>query len=146
VWDEIRKYLPQFSSAVLNGVDAEGYPYSVRCHPYPEPSAGLLRMGIPADIAIRPGRERLLRHSHDDLLWNQRMFLVRGRLERGEDGCSFAPEHLVPGMGLESTFGTARTVIGIHRSSTTYLTKCDLARPRVLWNEIDAVKEQTYRS
>jgi hypothetical protein len=35
VWDEIRKYLPQISSAVLNvnGADAEGYPYSVRCHP-----------------------------------------------------------------------------------------------------------------
>jgi len=31
MWDEMLGHLPDFESAVLTGIDAEGYPYSVRC-------------------------------------------------------------------------------------------------------------------
>ncbi len=37
---EIARYLPEFPSAVLNGLDAEGYPYGVRCRTALDRSTG----------------------------------------------------------------------------------------------------------
>src|SRR5215218_2999835 len=60
VWDEIVRHLPSFESAVLTGLDAEGYPYSVRCRPRIDPTARTLKVQLPA--AIRPGPASLLCH------------------------------------------------------------------------------------
>jgi hypothetical protein len=144
VWDEIAKHLPEFPTAVLNVLDVEGYPYSVRCRPVPERSAGLLRLDLATDAAIQPGRASLLCHSHDELLWNQKVFLVRGRLVRDEDGWALGPEHVVP--GADSPLSLARFVIGVRRNAAAYLRKHGLARPPIPWDEIDAVKEQARRS
>ena len=49
-------------------------------------------------------------------------------------------ERFVPGGGIGGAWGTARAVIGIRRSAARYLRKRGLARPRVPWSEIEALK------
>ncbi len=147
MWDEIQKYLPEFPSAVLNGRDAGGYPYSVRCRPSPDRTAGLLRLDDPAPkTAIRPGPASLLCHRHDEELGDMKMFLVRGRLERGEDGWAFAPGRFVPGVGIGGAPGMVRFLVGARRSTAAYLKKRGLDRPRIPWGEIEALQEQARRS
>ena len=36
-WERLLGQLAGYESAVLNGLDAGGYPYSVRCRPKPTP-------------------------------------------------------------------------------------------------------------
>jgi len=83
MWDEILRHLPDLESAVLTGIDAEGYPYSVRCRPQPDARAP--RVQLPPYGPVRPGFASLLCRSHDENLWNLKSFLVRGILAR-EDG------------------------------------------------------------
>ena len=134
MWDELYRHLMGFDTAVLNGPDAEGYPYSIRCRPIPDPSAGLLKLDLgPAGAGIRPGPASLLCHEHDEGLWNQRAFLVRGRLERGGAGdpvgWAFVPERFVPGVGIGGARGMARFLLGARRSAAAYLRKRGLNRP-----------------
>ena len=83
MWAEITKHLYQFESAVLSGLDEEGYPFSVRCRPYPDTSGPeVLTVWLPPGTPIRPGPASLLCHSHDENLWNLKSFLVRGVLEK----------------------------------------------------------------
>lgn len=89
MWDEIEKYLPMFESVVLNAADETGYPYSVRCHPKQDRSAGVLRLDLAEGDARRSGPASLLCHSHDANTWNQKIFVLREDLKRPEtDGRS----------------------------------------------------------
>ena len=115
MWDEILRHLPQTPTAVLSGLNPEGYPYSVRCRLVPEPSVGLLRLDLARDTALRSGRASLLCHSHDELLSNQKILVV------------------------------ARFVIGVRRNTTAYLRKRGLARPRIPWEEIVVVRSRLSR-
>ena len=146
MWDEIEKHLPTFPSAVLNGLDAEGHPYSVRCRPGMERSERLLRLDLPAEPALRPGPASLLCHRHDEELWNLKSFLVRGELERDERGWAFVPEGFVPGAGMGGALSTVRAIVEMRHSGAAYLKKRGLARPRIPWDEIEAVKKQAKRS
>jgi hypothetical protein len=101
MWPEIREHLYQFDSAVLTGLDAGGYPFSVRCRPYPDKSgAEVLRVALPADTPIRPGPASLLCHRHDENLWNLKSFLVRGSLGHDVGGWNFEPIRFFPGVGI----------------------------------------------
>jgi pyridoxamine 5'-phosphate oxidase-like protein len=142
---EIAKYLPGFPTAVLNGLDAEGYPYSVRCRSVPDRSAGVPKLALPTGIAIEPGPASLLCHSHDERLWDLKSFLVRGRLEQPENGRTFVSERFVPGGGIGGPLGTAKAVIGMRRTATRYLKKRSLARPPIPWDEIEALKGKAQR-
>lgn len=143
MWDDITKHLPGFESAVLTGVDAEGYPFSVRCWPYPDAAAAkVLRVQLAAGTPIRPGPASLLCHKHDENLWNLRSFLVRGVLNRDERGWSFAPLRFIPGAGIGGLPAMARFFIGSRRNARRYLKKRGLARPGIPWDEINAVKKQ----
>ena len=140
--DEVSRYLPEFPTAVLNGLDAQGYPYSVRCRPAPDRSMGTLRLSLPPETAIRPGPASLLCHGHDEELWNLKSFLVRGRLERGDEGgWTFVSERFVPGAGIGGAWGTVRAIIDMRRSAARYLRKRGLARPSIPWGEIEALKD-----
>jgi hypothetical protein len=97
MWDEIAKHLPSFESAVLTGLGGEGYPYSVLCRPYTDPVRQVLRMRLPAGIALQPGPASLLCHMHDENMWNLKSFLVRGDLSRDARGWSLRPQRFVPG-------------------------------------------------
>lgn len=142
---EVPRRLAEFDDAVLTGSDAEGYPYSVRCRPtLDRPAAGPLELDLgPAGAALAPGPASLLCHEHDEELWNQKAFLVRGRLDRGDGGrWAFVPERFVPGVGIGGARGMARFLIGARRSAGAYLRERGLTRPRVPWHEIDAIKER----
>jgi hypothetical protein len=101
MWTEIEKYLPLFESAVLNASDREGYPYSVRCRPELDRPAGILRIDFAGGTNVQAGPASLLYHSHDEELWNQKIFLLRGRVEETGDGQVFRPEKFVPSIGTE---------------------------------------------
>ena len=141
MWAEIEKYLPGFESAVLNARDAEGYSYSVRCHPEQDRPAEVLRIDL-EDTNVRPGPASLLCHSHDEEVWNQKIFLLRGRLEEAGGGHVFRPEKFVPSIGTEGPIGMVRMLLGVRKASAAYLKKRGLARPRIPWGEIEALKEE----
>jgi len=139
MWDEIGKNLAAFETGVLNARDRDGNPYSVRCSPRRDPSSGdVLRLDLAGGGEIQPGPASLLFHSHDEELWNQRVSLIVGRLEGYGSERAFRPERVVGGMGLRSA---ARMLLGARRTTKAYLKKRGLARPRVPWDEVEAIKK-----
>jgi hypothetical protein len=147
MWPEISKYLYQFDSAVLTGLDAGGYPFSVRCRPYPDKSGEeVLRVALPADTPIRPGPAGLLCHRHDENLWNLKSFLVRGSLGHDVGGWRFEPIRFVPGVGIGGLPATIRFFVGSRRNAARYLKNRGLARPQIPWDEINAIKDEVFAS
>jgi len=142
MWTEIEKYLPQFESSVLNARDAEGYPYSVRCRPEQDRPAGVLRIDSAEETNLQPGPASLLCHNHDEELWNQRIFLLRGELEEAGEGHVFRPEKFIPSIGIGGPIGVMRTLLGMRKASAAYLKRRGLPRPRIPWAEIEAVKKE----
>jgi hypothetical protein len=134
------KHLPSFESAVLTGLDGEGYPYSVRCRHYTDPVRRVLRMRLPAGIPVQPGPASLLYHRHDENMWNLKSFLVRGNLSQDARGWTLHPQRFVPGAGIGGPMGMVRFLIGSRRNARRYLKKRELSRPRVPWEEIEAIK------
>jgi hypothetical protein len=137
MWDEIVKYLPQFSSAVLTGVDAGGYPVSVRCKPQLDAAAQLIRLRLPADVGMQPGPAALLCHRHDERLWGLKGWAVRGALEPDGDTWILRPVRFLPGSGLGSMAGV---IIKAQRTASRYLKKRGLARPSVPWEKLRSLK------
>jgi len=142
MWTEIEKHLPQFESAVLNVRDEDGYPYSIRCHPEQDRQAGLLWLDLAEGTNVGLGPASLLCHSHDEGLWNQKIFLLRGRVEAGEEGYAFRPEKFIPSIGTGGIRGTLRLVTGARKATAAYLRKRGLDRPSIPWAEVDAVKKE----
>ncbi len=143
MWAELEKNLAAFETAVLNSTDPDGYPYSVRCRPRQDPSAGVLRFDLAGGEAVRPGPASLLCHTHDEELWNQKVFLLTGRLEGVGRERVFRPERPIGGIGFRAA---ARMLVGARKTTKAYLKKRGLARPRIPWDEVEAVKERPPRS
>jgi len=137
VWSEIEKSLAGFETGVLNARDPDGHPYSVRCRARQDRGAGVLRLDVDGAIEILPGPASLLFHSHDEQLWNQKVFLMLGRLEGAGHERVFRPERPVGGMGFRAA---ARMLLGARRTTAGYLKKRGLARPRIPWDEVEALK------
>jgi hypothetical protein len=142
MWTEIEKHLPQFESAVLNARDGEGHPYSVRCRPEQDRPAGIIRIDISDGTNLRSGPASLLCHSHDEELWDQKIFLLRGSLEETDEGPVFRPEKFVPSIGTGGPLGTVRMILGVRKATSAYLKKRNLKRPRIPWPEIADLKEE----
>jgi hypothetical protein len=145
MWPEIVRHLYQFESAVLSGLDEEGYPFSVRCRPYADASgAEALRIWLAPGTPFRPGPASLLCHSHDENLWNLKSFLVRGVLVKDAGGWSFEPDRFIPGMGIGGLPAMIRLFLGSRRRARRYLQERDLARPSIPWDEINAAKKEAF--
>lgn len=142
MWTEIEKNLPKFETAVLNVPDRDGCPYSVRCRAGLDRRAGILRLDLAEAANVQPGPASLLCHNHDEELWNQKIFLLRGRIEGVGDERVFRPEKFVPSIGTGGATGVVRMLIGARRATTAYLKKRGLARPTIPWAEIEAVKKE----
>jgi hypothetical protein len=142
MWTEIEKYSPLFENAVLNVRDDEGYPYSVRCRPEQDRPAGVLRIDLPSTTNVQAGPASLLFHSHDEKLWNQKIFLLRGSLEKTDEGHAFRPEKFVPSIGTGGPLGTVHMVLGMRKTTAAYLKKRNLNRPRIPWAEIADLKKE----
>jgi hypothetical protein len=139
---EITRHLYEFESAVLSGLDEEGYPFSVRCRPYPDTTgAEALKIWLPPGTPIRPGPASLLCHSHDENLWNLKSFLVRGVLVKDAGGWSFEPGRFIPGLGLGGLPAMIRFFFSSRRKASRYLRERNLARPSIPWDEINAAKK-----
>lgn len=145
MWDELTKHLPDFESAILTGLDPEGYPFGVRCHPDPRPEAELLRLDLAQNCPIQVGPASLLCHRHDEKLWNLKSFLVRGTLERDEQGWTFQPRQFIPGAGIGGPMGMVRFVTGSRRTARRYLQKRGLSRPKIPWDDVNAAKAEVRR-
>lgn len=91
MWNELVKGLAGFSSAVVTGIDAQGYPFSARCTPCEDHTRQVLLVQLPTEATIQPGPAGLLCHYHDELLWNLRILNIRGRLEHEANGWYFIP-------------------------------------------------------
>ena len=137
MWADIEKNLATFETGVLNATDTDGHPYSVRCRPRPDASAGVIRLDLAGGEDVRSGPAGLLFHSHDEELWNQKVFLLLGRLEGVGEARVFRPERPVGGMGLRSA---ARMLMGARKSTAAYLERRGLGRPRIPWDEVERVK------
>jgi hypothetical protein len=131
----------RFSSAVLNSIDAAGYPYNVRCHPQADEATMTLRLDIPASLELQPGKASLLWHKHDQQLWNQVSFLVRGTLARDDQGWLLQPSQYVAGIE-QSPMAFYRFLRESRRKAAAYLAARKLPRPTIPWNDIEAVKRR----
>src|SRR5262249_46791031 len=120
-WTRMMVRLGEYSSAVLTGRDVQGLPYGVRCQPRPEQAARTLDIPDLPDTQLQPGPASLLCHRHDDLLWNQRSFLVRGTLLRAGAAWSFQPRQYIEGVGYGGPMGLVRFVAGARRTAAAYL-------------------------
>jgi hypothetical protein len=142
VWTDLARILDRFPSAVLTASDAEGYPFSVRCHPSPDAATRSFQLELPGDLPLQPGPAGLLWHRHDDHLWNQLSYTTRGRLERADSGWRYTPTHYTPGLGLGGTLAFVRFLIGARGTTNRYLTRRGLPRPHVPWRAICAIKAE----
>jgi hypothetical protein len=146
MWDRLVKYLSMFSSAVITGMDAEGYPFSVRCTPRADHARQVLHIDVPDDVPMQPGPAGLLCHSHDESLWSLKSFHVRGRLERESGDWTFRPRALIPGGGVAGPLGDMRAILNARRVAKQYLEKRGLPRPAIPWEAIRALHAESRKN
>lgn len=146
MWREIRRYLRKYPSAVLTGLDSNGYPFSIRCQPVPDELLQALRIAVPNGIDLRPGPASVLCHSHNLFLWKLRSFLVRGSLERIHGSWVFRPAQFVPGIGVGGLAGMIRFATKKRRAANRYLQRRGLERPKVPWRELRRLQRAVRRS
>jgi len=142
MWDEIKKYLAMFPNAVLTGIDADGYPFSVRCLPMQDEAKQGLRIAGVADGRLQPGPAGILCHSHDEKLWDLKSFQIHGKLERATDGWVFTPERFIAGQGLQGMAGQLQGLSKARADAGRYLEKRGLARPQVQWGVFQALQRE----
>jgi hypothetical protein len=141
MWAEIVNKAATFQSGVISGIDAQGYPCSIRCLPIPDHSAQVLRFSVSAGIEVRPGQASLLCHSHNDELWDLKSLNVRGTLERDAQGWFLRPVAIIPEMAGTSPISMIRAVVQLRRTAANYLKKRNLTAPSIPWKELEAAKE-----
>src|SRR5690348_17050748 len=99
MWAELVKTLARYPKAILSVSDAEGYPYSIRVAFEVDDTAQVLWLDVPESAKLQSGSASLLCHYHDDLLWNQTNFVVRGTLENRGHEWRFTPTQMTGGAG-----------------------------------------------
>ena len=137
MWADVVQQLARYPSAVVTGLDAEGYPFSLRCVPEPLAADQALRLVLPGAVPWQAGPGGLLCHQHDDQLWNQTNFVLRGTLERAGGAWLFRPTQLIEGSGAGMSM--LRQVRDGRRAAQHYLAKRGLSRPRVPWDQLKAI-------
>lgn len=142
MWDNIVKHLADFQSAVLTVTDSTGYPFSIRCKPKLDIDMQVLRVQVPEAIGIQPGPAGLLCHKHDEWLWNLKSFIVRGALERDDQGWVFRPRQFIPGVGIGGLIQMVKFLRSGRRTTKRYLEKRDLLRPSIPWDKIHAFRAE----
>ena len=146
MWSDLLRVLPRFSSAVLTFRDAQGYPFSVRCHPRADEATQSFTLEIPKNVPACPGPASLLWHLHDERLWNQLSYTTRGHVEQEGAEWRYTPTHYTPGLGIGGVPAFVGFVFSARRIAAGYLSRRGLARPRVPWRQINAIKAQALRS
>jgi len=136
MWNEIARYLPEFSSGVLTAYDLTGMPSSQRVQPRMDNSTQVLRFAVSPGPAIQPGKACLLCHRHDEKLWNLKSFVVQGELAQDGAGWLLRPEHFIPGMGIGGLNSYLRFVRSGRKNTAEYLNRHNMPRPKVNWQMV----------
>jgi hypothetical protein len=145
MWTELLALLAEFDSAVLTARDADGYPFSARCQPQPDPASQSLRLQLAPSLPLQAGPASLLCHRHDEQLWGQKSFLVRGQLQLDGGEAIFLPRQFVPGAGLGGLRGMIGFMVRSRRAAASYLAARGLPRPSIPWSDINAIKAEVDR-
>lgn len=139
MWAEIVRYSGQYESAVLTYISRNGYPFSFRCRPVIEEATRRLRISVPPAVDPEPGSSSLIWHRHDENLWNLHSFAVRGNLVEDGTGWFVEPEAFIPGVGIGGWRSYVRFLVNGRRTTKQYLQKRGLPRPKLNWDEWDAI-------
>ena len=142
MWPEITKQLTIFSSAVINGRDADGYPASARTTVSADAERQELLVQLAPELELQPGPASLLFHDHNEQLWNQRVFLVRGQLAHGDNGWVFRPLSIPAGMSANGPLAMVQAIMTCRKVATAYLRKRNLPRPAIPWAQLKAIKSR----
>lgn len=142
---KLEGYLRSFRDAVLTGINAQGYPVSVRCHPQVDEAEQVLRVHLPADIQIVPGPAGLLCHSHDENLWHLKSFALQGTLEHQEALSLFHVQRFLPGMNMVGAPGVLTVLMHARRTMKQILRKRGLPQPSIPWNQMKQLADPAKR-
>lgn len=139
MWASAAKWIAKFDEGVVNAVDAEGYPLSVRQTSLPYDAAtGRLRVVIPESLGAQEGRASLLCHSHDEKLWDLRSILLHGRLERENGARVFVTTSFTPPSVLQM-------LKNVRKAATKYLADRGLPTPKVNYDAVARLWEKAAR-
>jgi hypothetical protein len=144
MWDKVLKHLPEYQTGVLTGIDAEGYPYSLRCKPQIDTTQQILRISLPDYVTIKPGPASILCHYHNEKLWDLKNFVLRGTIEQSNSVWLFRPTQFIAGAGNYK--GLFKLIQDGRRAAKQYLIKRNLNRPRIPWDKIKAIYNQAQKS
>jgi hypothetical protein len=134
--------LPEFRSAVLAGFDADDRPTMTRVSPVVDPRNRSLLITVPAGFSLRPGKASLLCHSHDEQLSSLHGFVVTGELT-GEGGTwTLHPSRYIPAADPKGPLSMVTTIRALRGTARRYLDRRGLARPRIAWKDIEALKAE----
>jgi len=142
MWAEIAQTLPSYCSAVLTGVDANGYPFSIRCRPQIDQSRQRILVDIAPTLPFEPGPASLLCHSHNEELWDLRSFLLRGRLESVDGAWIFRPAKIFDGE-LAGMIERLKLLRQVRKSTRRYLERRGLPRPKIPWEDYERLWAKT---
>ena len=133
MWHEAAKAMSKFDEGVLNAVDAEGYPLSVRQTKLPyDPATGTMPVVLPDNLGAVEGPASLLCHFHDEQLWGLRAILLKGRLERREGKWTFVTTSFDPPSMWQF-------MKNVRASTKKYLESRNLPWPKVNFASLDAM-------
>jgi hypothetical protein len=139
VWAEAAKWLGKFDEAVLTGVDADGYPVSVRVKPGDyDATTGTLPASFPSALHVVEGPANVLAHSHDEKMWHLNMIQIKGRLEHRNDGWVFQSTN----FDAPSKLAFVQFVRSNSTAAQKYLDKRGLKRPRVNWAAVKEIQRR----
>jgi hypothetical protein len=139
MWAEAAKWLNKFDEAVLTGVDAEGYPVSIRVNPRDyDATTGTLTASFPAALPVAEGPANVLAHTHDEKMWHLNMIQIKGRLESRDGGWVFQSTN----FNAPSKLAFVEFLRGISAAANKYLDKRGLKRPPVNWSAVKEIQRR----
>lgn len=142
MWDDLVNNLPKYANPILTGVDAGGYPFSIRCEPELDQTQERLHVNIFSELPIEQGPASLMCHSHDELLWDLSSFLVRGRLEKVATGWVFYPDKFIRSDVSSSPVAQMKGVFKMRKRAKKYLAERGLPWPTIPWDDIKALRAE----
>jgi hypothetical protein len=143
VWAEAAKWLRKFDEAVLTGVDADGYPVSIRVEPREyDATSGTLLAAFPAALNVAEGPANVLAHKHDEKLWHLNAIQIRGQLENRDGAWVFQSTH----FDAPSKLAFVQFLRNISASAQNYLDKRGMERPQVNWSAVKEIQRRAKAS
>jgi hypothetical protein len=119
----------RYPSAVLTGLDADGFPRSTRVRP----AASGGSFALPSSTGLQEGPASLLCHRHDERTWRLSSVVVVGDLRERGGHLFFDVRRVVPGASANPV-RLAAMMRDARRTAGRYLARRGLERPSVPWS------------